>query len=152
MLKTYIICSGFIWGCGEDLFSDYFIMSWLENPRKLPIIGKGKNIIPTIHIIDSVSFIKRIIKINLKINIFLQLSILKIDIWKILLIPLLKELVLEKMKIRKIRKNPKYKELSINLKMKPTKLLLDEKEMMKKMKHLKKDSLNVILNLVFLKI
>ena len=80
MLKTYIICSGFICGCGEDFFSDYFIMIWLETPRKLPIIGKGKNIIPTIRIIDSVSFIKRIIKINLKINIFLQLSILKIDI------------------------------------------------------------------------
>ncbi len=31
------------------------------------------------------------------------------------------------MKIRKIRKNPKYEELSIDLKMKTTKLLLDKK-------------------------
>ena len=62
MLKTYIICSGFIYGCGEDLFYDYFKMSWLETPRKLPIIGKGKNTIPTIHIIDLVSLIKRVIE------------------------------------------------------------------------------------------
>ena len=49
-LKTYIVCPGFIYGCGEDLFYDYFKMSWLEIPGKLPIIGKGKNTIPTIHI------------------------------------------------------------------------------------------------------
>jgi len=24
MLKTYIICPGFVYGCGEDLFYDFF--------------------------------------------------------------------------------------------------------------------------------
>lgn len=62
MLKTYIVCPGFVYGCGEGLFYDYFKMSFLENPEKLPIIGDGKNFIPTIHILDLVSLIKRIIE------------------------------------------------------------------------------------------
>ena len=37
-------------------------MSWLEIPGKLPIIGKGKNTIPTIHIKDLVSLIGRLIE------------------------------------------------------------------------------------------
>jgi adenylate kinase len=61
-LKTYIVCPGFIYGGGEDLFYDYFKMAWLETPRKLPIILKGKNCVPTIHIKDLVSLIRRVIK------------------------------------------------------------------------------------------
>jgi nucleoside-diphosphate-sugar epimerase len=62
MLKTYIVCPGFIYGCGEDIFYDYFKMSWLQDPFKLPIPGDGKNFIPTIHIKDLVGGIKRIIE------------------------------------------------------------------------------------------
>ena len=66
MLKTYIICPGFIYGHGEDIFYEYFKMAWLMDPIKLPIIGDGKNSIPTIHIADLVSLIKRIIEKNPK--------------------------------------------------------------------------------------
>lgn len=44
MINTYIGFSGFIYVCGIDLFNEPFKMSWLEIPRKLLIIGKGKNI------------------------------------------------------------------------------------------------------------
>jgi len=27
MLKTYIVCPGFLYGCGEDLFYEYFKVS-----------------------------------------------------------------------------------------------------------------------------
>jgi adenylate kinase len=37
-------------------------MAWLTEPSKLPVIGDGKNSIPTIHIVDLVSLIKRIIE------------------------------------------------------------------------------------------
>lgn len=62
MLKTYIVSPGFIYGCGEDTFYDYFKMAFLENPEKMPIIGDGKNSVPTIHILDLVTLIKRIIE------------------------------------------------------------------------------------------
>lgn len=62
MLKTYIICPGFIYGCGEEIFYEYFKMAWLQDPNKLPIAGDGKNFIPTIHILDLVNCIKRIIE------------------------------------------------------------------------------------------
>jgi adenylate kinase len=61
-LKTYIICPGFIYGCGEDLFYEYFKMAWLQDPVRLPVVGEGKNSIPTIHILDLVGLIKRIIE------------------------------------------------------------------------------------------
>jgi adenylate kinase len=62
MLRTYIICPGFIYGCGEDFFYDYFKMAWNQNPPKLPVIGDGSNFIPTIHIQDLANLIKRVIE------------------------------------------------------------------------------------------
>lgn len=62
MVKTYIVCPGFIYGCGEDIFYEYFKMAWLQDPFKLPIPGDGKNLIPTIHILDLVNCVKRIIE------------------------------------------------------------------------------------------
>lgn len=62
MLKTYIVCPGFIYGCGEEIFYDYFKMAWLQNPTRLPVIGDGKNPIPTIHILDLIGLVKRVIE------------------------------------------------------------------------------------------
>ena len=63
-LKTYVICPGFIYGCGEDIFFEYFRASWLKNIEYMPIIGDGKNHIPTIHILDLVHLIKRVIALK----------------------------------------------------------------------------------------
>ena len=79
-LKTYFICYGFIYRCGKDLFYDYFKISWPKIPGKSSFIGKGKNIIPTIHIKDLVSLVPKVIEKKQRINIFLQLIIIKIGI------------------------------------------------------------------------
>ena len=60
-LKTYVICPGFVYGCGEDFFFDYFRMAWMGHLPYIPIINEGSNFIPTIHILDLVKVIKRII-------------------------------------------------------------------------------------------
>lgn len=64
MLKTYIVCPGLIYGMGEDIFYEYFKKAWLMNSPndKLTVISDGKNSIPTIHIKDLVSLIKRLIE------------------------------------------------------------------------------------------
>ena len=37
-------------------------MAWTQRPYEIPIIGEGKNLIPTIHIRDLVSIVRRIIE------------------------------------------------------------------------------------------
>ena len=61
-LKTYIICPGFIYGCGEDFFFNYFKMAWMQQLPYIPLVGDGKNYIPTIHILDLVKIIRKIIE------------------------------------------------------------------------------------------
>ena len=62
MLNVYVICPGFIYGCGEDFFFDYFRKAWIGGINYIPIIGEGMNFIPTIHILDLVQIIRRIIE------------------------------------------------------------------------------------------
>ena len=60
-LKAYVICPGFIYGCGEDFFFNYFRLAWMQHLPYIPIVGEGKNFIPTIHILDLVKIIRKII-------------------------------------------------------------------------------------------
>ena len=62
MLNIYVICPGFIYGCGEDFFFDYFRKAWIGGIDFMPIIGEGGNFLPTIHILDLVQIIRRIIE------------------------------------------------------------------------------------------
>ena len=133
-LKTYIVCPGFIYGCGEDLFYDYFKMSWLEIPGKLPIIGKGKNTIPTIHIKDLVSLIRRVIETKPKNKYIFavdhtknrQLSNIIKKISKGVGNGLIENLNVDKdAKLKE--KIPHYAELSIDIKEKPSKIFNDER-------------------------
>ena len=61
-LKAYVICPGFIYGCGEDFFFNYFRLAWMQYLPYIPIVGEGKNFIPTIHILDLVKIIRKIIE------------------------------------------------------------------------------------------
>lgn len=130
MLKTYIVCPGFIYGCGEDIFYEYFKMAWLQDPSKLPVPGDGKNFIPTIHIKDLVNGIKRIIEKKPPIKYIFAVdktrnkslkNIMK-SISKSVGNSLIENFDLNKDKIDNI---PNFNEFTINVKAKTSKLFSD---------------------------
>ena len=61
-LKTYVVCSGIIYGNGETetVFNDKFKSAWLQNPEYLPYIEDGENKIPTIHVVDLARLVKKV--------------------------------------------------------------------------------------------
>ena len=66
-VKAYVVCPGFIYGYGEDFFFDLYKQFFIyddaitsQNPLITALLS-GRNTIPTIHIKDLVSLIKRII-------------------------------------------------------------------------------------------
>jgi adenylate kinase len=135
MLKTYIICPGFIYGCGEEMFYDYFKMAWLTEPNKLPIIGDGKNSIPTIHILDLVSLIKRIIEKKPNIKYIFAVDKTKNRSLKNIITGISKacgtglaENILDFSNENTTLNIPSYNELSINVKCKTSKVFSDKKE------------------------
>ena len=59
-VKTYVISAGVLYGLGEAIFNHHFERAWKQNPEKLPIIGEGKNFVPTIHVKDLARMVKKI--------------------------------------------------------------------------------------------
>ena len=57
-LKSYVLCSGILYGNGEEVFYNHYRQAWLQDPASLEIIGDGKNRIPTIHVRDLAFFVK----------------------------------------------------------------------------------------------
>lgn len=56
-LRVHIVCSGFLFGNGEqnDIFYEFFRRAWVSlhpDLAALPVVGKGTNNIPTIHVSD----------------------------------------------------------------------------------------------------
>lgn len=51
-LTTFILCSGVLYGNGEETFFPYYKQAWLQDPEYLTYYGDGKNKIPTIHYDD----------------------------------------------------------------------------------------------------
>lgn len=133
MLRVYIICPGFVYGCGEDFFFDYFKMGWLGRPEIIPIIGNGLNSIPTIHIMDLVQVIRRIIEKKPTTRYIFAVDRTKNPSLKNIIksismcmgngkVQLLKEFNIDEIEI------PNYSELSIDVKIKTSKLLIDERK------------------------
>lgn len=65
-IRVHIVCSGFLFGNGEqnDIFYEFFRRAWvslLPELASLPVIGKGSNCMPTIHVSDLTNAIDRII-------------------------------------------------------------------------------------------
>jgi len=60
-LHTYVLCSGILYGHGEDVFLNYFRQAWLQEPDTLNYIGDGHNLIPTIHVKDLAMYVHFIV-------------------------------------------------------------------------------------------
>lgn len=61
MLKVHVMCSGIRYGNGERIFYDHFQKAWIQSPAALPVLGEGRNRVPTIHIIDLARIVKRVV-------------------------------------------------------------------------------------------
>lgn len=59
-VKTYVISAGVLYGMGEAIFNLHFKKAWLQDPQKLPIVGEGRNLVPTIHVKDLARMVKKI--------------------------------------------------------------------------------------------
>ena len=59
-VKTFVISAGVLYGLGEAIFNHHFERAWKQDPQKLPIVGEGKNFVPTIHVKDLARMVKKI--------------------------------------------------------------------------------------------
>lgn len=59
-VKTFVISAGVLYGLGEAIFNHHFERAWKQDPEKLPVIGEGKNHMPTIHVKDLARMVKKI--------------------------------------------------------------------------------------------
>ena len=60
-LRVHVLCAGIRYGNGERTFYDHFQKAWIQDPKALPIIGDGKNLIPTIHVNDLANLVRRVV-------------------------------------------------------------------------------------------
>ena len=59
-MNVHILCCGIRYGLGEAMFFEHFKHAWIQKPDSLPIVGKGDNLVPTIHINDIAGCVSRI--------------------------------------------------------------------------------------------
>jgi adenylate kinase len=131
MLRTYIVCPGFIYGYGEDFFFDYFKMAWIQKPKRLPIIGDGNNLIPTIHIADLANVIKRIVDKKPLIRYIFAVDRTKNKSLTSIITAISKcagNGLVEHIEYSNVIEVPCYNELTINLDLKPSEIFDDKKE------------------------
>lgn len=68
LLRVHVLCSGLRYGNGERIFYDHFQKAWIQNPAALPVIGKGDNLVPTIHVIDLARLVRRVVVEHPKVH------------------------------------------------------------------------------------
>jgi adenylate kinase len=61
-LKSYVLCSGILYGNGEVVFRPYFEEARLQKPPELAYYGEGRNRIPTVHVKDLVTYVKKVVE------------------------------------------------------------------------------------------
>lgn len=75
-LRVHVLCCGVPYGNGEanEAFYDFFRRSWLSlHPKiaSLPVIGDGKNVIPTLHVVDLAKTVKLLLSAQPKQQYFI---------------------------------------------------------------------------------
>ncbi|OMJ68431.1 hypothetical protein SteCoe_34122 [Stentor coeruleus] len=60
-INVYVLCAGILYGNGEKIFEYHFKSAWLEKPKRLPYLGDGENLIPTIHVKDLAKITKFVV-------------------------------------------------------------------------------------------
>lgn len=59
-VKTYVISAGILYGKGEAIFNSHIQKAWLQDPVRLPYVGDGNNLLPTIHVVDLARIVLKI--------------------------------------------------------------------------------------------
>ena len=59
-VKTYVISAGILYGKGEAIFNSHIQKAWLQDPVRLPYVGDGNNLLPTIHVTDLARIVKKV--------------------------------------------------------------------------------------------
>lgn len=128
-LTVYVLCSGILYGSGERIFYDHFKRSWLQSPRKLPYIGKGDNLVPTIHVIDLARLVKKVVKRHPESYYIFAIDKTRNPTQKRLVEALSKGIgtgETESVKFEDVKDQEWAEFLTLNLKMKPSDVLKDE--------------------------
>ena len=58
-IKTYVIAAGVLYGKGEAILNSHFKKAWLQDPLRLPVVGQGNNLVPTVHVTDLARMVKK---------------------------------------------------------------------------------------------
>ncbi|UJR15265.1 hypothetical protein I4U23_002219 [Adineta vaga] len=66
-LLTYIVATGLTYGMEESVFHYIFKAAW-HNVPEVPVVGKGTNYLPTIHIMDLAAVLQNLADRHLKIR------------------------------------------------------------------------------------
>jgi adenylate kinase len=128
-LSVYVLCTGLLYGNGEEMFYEYFKRAWLQNPSKLPYIGKGLNLVPTIHVIDLARLIKRVIQIRPKTKYIVAIDRSKKPTQRKIVTAISKAIGTGDVETRTVQILTKEKwmlPLQINVKIRPSEVFKDE--------------------------
>eukprot|EP00762_Andalucia_godoyi_P002927 ANDGO_04137.mRNA.1 Dpy-30 motif protein len=74
-LGSYVVFAGLAYGEGEDILHDLFRQAWCLEPEQLSVLGKGKNIIPMIHVKDLAQGLLRLALVEEKPDIRYLLAV-----------------------------------------------------------------------------
>lgn len=59
-VKTYVISAGVLYGMGESILNSHFEKAWKQEPARIPVVGSGHNLVPTIHVTDLARMVGKI--------------------------------------------------------------------------------------------
>ena len=128
-LYVYVLCAGLLYGNGEDVFYQYFKQAWLQNPQKLPIISKGNNRVPTIHVVDLARLVKRVIRLAPKQSYIIAVDKSKRPTQRKIVMAISKAIgtgLIESHTSQDLAKHPWMLPLQINVKIRSSEVFKDE--------------------------